>query len=330
MKMLTDLRIFYAPDDGAVGSENFNRYGYEGNTNSLQNYPDVSVEGGDEEELIILNPDDEELTDEEQAEREEQGQQSSQSEGSGDSGKTAEQIRQEMQQQQQSITQNLNSGFQSLAETLSKTFQNQNQPANSQQQNPEKIKEEFEKGLFEDGKTYDTFVQGVNQAVGPYLQQMQQHLVNQERELLSVEDKTKNTFNKYQKEIDDLVQSLPQNQQITPGVYKWAHQQIVSRHVDDLQSEAVNSTLQEKLDKIGYTLDENGEPVPKQSGNNNNQSQSYSASTGNAGVGSQNNQASGPRRKTKRVRASQEDVESARLLDMSLSDYMNYVKPNKK
>ncbi len=328
--MLNRLRVFYTPDDGAVGSENFNRYGYEGNTNSLQNYPDASVEGGDEEELIILNPDDEDLTDEEQAEREKQ-QQSQQSEDSGDSGKTAEQIRQEMQQQQQSITQNLNQGFQSLSETLSKTFRQQNQPANDQQQNPEKLKEEFEKGLFEDGKTYDTFVQGVNQAVGPYLQQMQQHLVNQERELLSVEGKTKDTFNKYQKEIDDLVQSLPQNQQITPGVYKWAHQQVVSRHVDDLQNEAVNSTLQQKLDKIGYTLDENGEPVPKQDKGGKQQSQSYSASTGSAGVGPQNQgSAQGTGRKTKKVRATQEDMEQARLLDMSLSDYMNYVKPNKK
>lgn len=320
------LQIYYAPDDGAVGTENFNRYGYEGKDNSLQNYPDASVEGGEEEELIILNPDDQELSDEEQAELEKQQKETESQKKSDESdSEYAERLRQEMQQTQQNITQNLKEGFGSISESLQKSFQQQNRPANDPQDNPEKFKEEIEKGLFEDGKTYDTFMKGVNQAVGPYLNEMQKTLVNQEREILSVQDETKENFRKYRKEIDDTVASLPRNQQLTPGVYKWAYQQTMARHVDDLKSEAAQQSLKSTLEKIGYTLDENGEPVPKKEGKSGDSS-TYSAPSNSGGMGTQHSGEGQPKRKTKKVRATQEDIDAARKLGVTLQDYYDYWK----
>jgi hypothetical protein len=117
-----------------------------------------------------------------------------------------------------------------------------NVPQAPQLPDEKEMAEEVE-NLFDKTKGVESFRKLNNKMIAPELAKRDAYIVKQERSLLKIDPDTKAIFDKYSGEIDELVQSLPGHQQITPGVYEWAAKQIKDKHFDDLQKEGLDAKI---------------------------------------------------------------------------------------
>jgi hypothetical protein len=122
-----------------------------------------------------------------------------------------------------------------------------NQQQNVPQQQPGESDEEFwkrvEEDVFKDGKTAPTMKEAIMRVVAPYMNQNMMATAKAERELLMLKNPS---AKKYGDEIDKKVKTLPQWQQMQPGAYEWAYNQVLMEHRDDIIEEEVQRRLKEQ------------------------------------------------------------------------------------
>jgi len=122
-----------------------------------------------------------------------------------------------------------------------------NQQQNVPQQQPGESDEEFwsrvEEDVFKDGKTAPTMKEAIMRVVAPYMNQNMMATAKAERELLMLKNPS---AKKYGNEIDKKVKTLPQWQQVQPGAYEWAYNQVLMEHRDDIIEEEVQRRLKEQ------------------------------------------------------------------------------------
>jgi len=97
----------------------------------------------------------------------------------------------------------------------------------------------------------------VDSVAGFVAAETSKRLVEQEAELLKLSSPE---FREFEPEIRELVNSLPAQNQLTPGVYRWALEQVKAKNIDKI----IEKRLQEKLQELGKNPTKPGQsrPIP--------------------------------------------------------------------
>jgi hypothetical protein len=191
----------------------------------------------------------------------------------------------------------------------------QAQVANESQQQPGESDEEFEKrleqDLFAEGKSGKAIREAIQRYGGGQVSQLMGMLSQQNKKLLQLDEETGPIFKRYRSEIEDVVKSLPPEQQGHPQVWEYAVTQVKNAHRDELEQESVEQMVEkrvaEKLKELGV---EEGGQRPAASG-------PY-AGGGGGGRGSANVGA----KSKKRVYVTEADKRIAEEKGMPISQYM--------
>ena len=176
------------------------------------------------------------------------------------------------------------------------------QPYESDEQYSKRIEEE----VWKSGSTLRIMREVIGREVAPEFHALRNITVQQEKKLLGLDPEKGQYFKRYSKDIDEVVSGLPPQQRVTPGVYEWAYDKVMSTKQGDIIEERVNSKVEElvkkKLEEMGIS---SGEPKVK-----GNFSEVGSASSGV------------PSSKKRRVTFSAEDQRRATEKGLDLEDYL--------
>lgn len=206
-------------------------------------------------------------------------------------------------------------GFRQIADKFNRPY---SPPVN--QQPPRNLEEEAETRLFKQGESGKFLREFVQDTVKPLVGSVQQQNAELEKRVLQLDPGTKEIYRDYKDEIEEEVRKVSNGGVPPLGAYQWATQQIAARHVSDLRSRdvesQVQSTLKEKLEKKGLTLDDNGDIVPIRG---NKQAEAMFSETGSSRSGSGGG---APARKTKKRKYTAADKAAAESMNMDLKDYL--------
>lgn len=179
-------------------------------------------------------------------------------------GKSKKQIIEEMQQQQSigQLGQEFRQGMNELAQSLRRPAPNPEQgQGQKQQETEEEFRERARKQLWKGDpmKVLDEFAQ---RKYGPELEFMRQSLATVTKQQMKTDPQRGELFKKYEDEIDRFIQDeVPVQQRNHPQVYEYAYKQVMDRHRDEIQQTEVQKQVAEQLRKLGFEVDENGNPV---------------------------------------------------------------------
>ncbi len=127
------------------------------------------------------------------------------------------------------------------------------QPANIPQQRPTETDEEYgkrvEEEMFKPGRALGILRETIGKEVAPVIQNLQNITVQQGRRLLELDPEKGTYFKKYKGEIDEFVRGLPPVQQMTPGVYDFAYDRVMSTKQNEIVEEKVNATIEQRVNE---------------------------------------------------------------------------------
>jgi len=108
------------------------------------------------------------------------------------------------------------------------------------------LKEKFNKDFHETDDPFNLVQDFAQKLLNPALAQQNLNLQNVNKELLKQQPKYKLVFEHYEVEMENVIASLPPEQQTHPDAYKYAADQMLITHFDEitkLQSEQVQPTI---------------------------------------------------------------------------------------
>jgi hypothetical protein len=129
------------------------------------------------------------------------------------------------------------------------------QPANVPQQGPKELdSEQLEQDLFAAGKSVKTVEEIAKRVLAGTQGQQMQALQAQSKRLLKLDPSTKDTYTKYEKEIEDRVARLPIQYRFDPSAYEQAHRQIVFEHQEEIIADRAKVLADEAIKKVRQEL----------------------------------------------------------------------------
>lgn len=144
--------------------------------------------------------------------------------------------------------------FTRLGDTLEKVGSAVNRPANLPpnpgHESEEDFAKRFEEGLFARDKGYQTFQEAVQRTVTPVIQNLQSITVQQSKRLLELDPDKGTYFKKYGGEIENVVQNLPPQQRIMPGVYEWAYDKVLATKAPEIAREQADVLVSTKVEEM--------------------------------------------------------------------------------
>lgn len=210
--------------------------------------------------------------------------------------------------------------FARLGDTLEKVGSAVNRPANVPV-NPGVISDEeyakrFEEGIFARDKGYATFREAVQREVTPVIQNLQSITVQQSKRLLELDPEKGTYFKKYNNDIENVVQNLPPQQRIMPGVYEWAYDKVMATKAPEIAKEQADALVLAKVDElVNQKLKELGIDSGGQQRGPRVQTRTFSEA-------SQEPRGSATRPAVRRVVVTAADRAAAKAIGMDIKDYM--------
>jgi len=130
----------------------------------------------------------------------------------------------------------------------------------------EEFDRRIEEELFKQGQTGPALRKAIQKIAGETLgAQLNTAIgatVEQTKELLKLDPTTKDVFNRYSVEIENLVRNAPVNIRSQPNVYRLAYNEVLRTHQGELEEERTKVIVQkqfnELLEKNGLQVDDEG------------------------------------------------------------------------
>jgi hypothetical protein len=114
------------------------------------------------------------------------------------------------------------------------------------------FKERFNKELWKSKDPFSLIQQAAAQVVAPAFQELSRGTATANKRALLSDSEDGPVFKKYKKEVENLVASLPANQQNNPQVWDYALQQVKQNHSSELEEERIERIVAERLAELGH------------------------------------------------------------------------------
>lgn len=116
---------------------------------------------------------------------------------------------------------------------------------------PQINEKELEDNMFNPGKSVQAVRTLMRSEMTPIVLEQMRQMSLLSKQILSLDPKTKDTFSKYEKEIEAEVATLPPAERISADVWKKVYTKVIDRHREDIINDEVNRRVEAALAQRG-------------------------------------------------------------------------------